>query len=433
MPNVFQRLQHAWSVFRGRDRPDTYMLGEGSSYKPDRLRMRVGNERTIITAIYNRIAVDVASNKIEHVLTDDNGRYKEAVNDSLNECLTIEANVDQTGRAFIQDVVLSMLDEGCVAVVPTNADIDPTTSESYKISALRTAKIVQWYPKFIKVEVYDEETGHKVEKVYPKKIAAIIDNPFYTIMNETNSILQRLIRKLALLDAIDEQTSSGKLDLIIQLPYVTKTPIKQQQAENRRKAIEEQLAGSKYGIAYIDGTEKITQLNRPLENNLLSQVQYLIDTLYSQLGITPEILNGTADEKTMLNYMSRIIEPILSAITDEFKRKFLTKTARSRHHSIWFSRDPFKLVPISNIADIADKFTRNEILTPNELRGIVGFKPVSDPSADELRNRNINQNSQAQPAVDPNFMEDPNMAYQDTEADYASPDPYDIQVPDDSS
>lgn len=392
MPSFFERLKHGWNAFRGRDRPQTNSYGESSWARPDRIRLRTGSERTIITAIYNRIAMDVASNKIEHVKIDENGRYRENVTDHLNDCLTVEANVDQTSRAFIQDVVLSMFDEGCIAIVPTDATIDPERSDSFDIVSMRTAKIVQWFPRSVTVEVYDDRTGRKVQRNYEKRIVSIIENPFYTVMNEPNSILQRLIRKLALLDQIDEQAGAGKLDLIIQLPYVIKSDARREQAEKRRKDIETQLSETKYGIAYTDGTERITQLNRPIENNLMKQIEYLMDLLYSQLGITPEILNGTADEKTMLNYNTRTIEPILSAITDEMKRKFISKTARSRGHSIMFSSDPFRLVPIANIADIADKFTRNEILSPNELRGIIGFKPNDDPESDELRNRNINQN-----------------------------------------
>lgn len=394
MANFIERLKHSWNAFRGRDRPiTTYSYGEPSWTRPDRVRLKVGSERTIITAIYNRIAMDVASHKIEHVKIDKNGRYISDVQSNLNNCLTVEANVDQTSRAFIQDVVLSMFDEGCIAIVPTEATLDPEETVSADIKSMRTAKILQWYPYAIQVEVYDEGTGHKVQRIYKKSAVSIIENPFYAIMNQPNSILQRLIRKLALLDQIDEQAGAGKLDLIIQLPYVVKGDTKRAQAEARRKDIEHQLAETKYGIAYTDGTERITQLNRPLENNLMSQIEYLMNTLYSQLGITPEILNGTVDEKTMLNYNTRTIEPILSAITDEMKRKFISKTARSQGQTIIFSSDPFRLVPISSIADIADKFTRNEILSPNEVRSIVGFKPNEDPRSDELRNRNINQAS----------------------------------------
>lgn len=369
-------------------------LGLSSYRRPDRTYLRVSNERSIITAIYNRIAMDVAANKIEHVKLDDNARYVETVKDGLNNCLTLEANLDQTSRAFIQDAVLSMFDEGCIAIVPIDTSIDPNKSASFDIQSMRVGKITQWYPEHVRVQVYNEKRGIKEELTVPKRMVSIIENPFYAVMNEANSTLQRLIRKLNILDAIDEQSGAGKLDLIIQLPYVIKSTARQEQAEARRKQIETQLAGSKYGIAYTDGTERITQLNRPVENNLMSQIEYLMNTLYSQLGITPEILNGTADEKTMLNYNNRTIEPILAALVDEMKRKFLTKTARTQGHSIIFSSEPFKLVPINNIAEIADKFTRNEILSPNEIRSIIGFKPVADQQADELRNRNLNQNAE---------------------------------------
>lgn len=405
MPNIFERLQHGWNAFRGRDRPDYINYGEASYRKPDKVHLRMGNERSIITAIYNRIAMDVAANEIEHVKLDQNGRYIETVQDHLNDCLTVEANIDQTSRSFMQDAVLSMLDEGCIAIVPIDTTSDPMISSSFDILSMRVAKIVQWYPRYVTVEVYDDRTGQKRQVTYPKRSVSIIENPFYAVMNESNSTLQRLIRKLNILDAIDEQSGAGKLDLIIQLPYVIKSPQRKAQAESRRKDIEMQLSGSKYGIAYTDGTERITQLNRPIENNLMSQIEYLMNVLYSQLGITPEILNGTADEKTMLNYNTRTIEPILSSIVDEMKRKFLTKTARTQGHSIMFSHDPFKLVPIGNIADIADKFTRNEILSPNEVRGIIGFKPNEDPQSDELRNRNINQSTDPSQMMPP--MEDP--------------------------
>lgn len=392
MPTIFERLQHSWNAFRGRDRPIQYSdLGLSSYRRPDRTYLRVSNERSIITAIYNRIAMDVAANKIEHVKLDDNARYVETVKDGLNNCLSLEANLDQTSRAFIQDAVLSMFDEGCIAIVPIDMSIDPNKSASFDIQSMRVGKITQWYPEHVRVQVYNEKRGIKEELTVPKRMVSIIENPFYAVMNEANSTLQRLIRKLNILDAIDEQSGAGKLDLIIQLPYVIKSTARQEQAEARRKQIETQLAGSKYGIAYTDGTERITQLNRPVENNLMSQIEYLMNTLYSQLGITPEILNGTADEKTMLNYNNRTIEPILAALVDEMKRKFLTKTARTQGHSIIFSSEPFKLVPINNIAEIADKFTRNEILSPNEIRSIIGFKPVADQQADELRNRNLNQ------------------------------------------
>lgn len=390
MPTIFQRLQHSWNAFRGRDRPNSQALGPSSYARPDQVRLFVGNERSLVTAIYNRIAIDCAFMKIEHVRVDENGRYVETIKDGLNECLTMEANLDQTSHAFIQDAVLSMLDDGCIAIVPIDATVDPNVSASYDIQSMRVGKIVQWYPAHVLIRLYNEKTGLKEDVLYSKRAVSIIQNPFYVVMNEPNSTLQRLIRKLNILDAIDEQSGAGKLDLIIQLPYVIKSPARKEQAEHRRKDIEMQLSGSKYGIAYTDGTERITQLNRPIENNLMSQIEYLMNTLYSQLGITPEILNGTADEKTMLNYYTRTIEPILASMVDEMKRKFLTKTARTQGQSIIYMNEPFKLVPISNIAEIADNFTRNEILTPNEVRGIIGFRPSPTVEADELRNRNIN-------------------------------------------
>lgn len=417
MSGFIERLQHGWNAFRGRDRPSSYDYGVGYSTRPDRTRTRIGNDRSIITAIYNRIALDVSSHKIEHVKLDENGRYRENVNDHLNDCLILEANIDQTSRAFIQDVVVSMFDEGCVAIVPTNTTVDPSKSTSFDIQTLRVGKIIQWYPRHVMVEAFDDEIGRKEQRVYEKKYIAIIENPFYMIMNEPNSILQRLIRKLVILDAVDEQSNAGKLDLIIQLPYVIKSEARKVQAENRRKEIEMQLSGTKYGIAYTDGTEKITQLNRPIENNLMNQIEYLMNTLYSQLGITPEILNGTADEKTMLNYNTRIVEPILAALVDEMRRKFLSKTSRTQGHSIIFSSDPFRLVPVNNIADIADKFTRNEVLTPNEIRGIIGFKPVEDPAADELRNRNINQSNQEQMMEEPEYLDIPPEGNPDIDTD----------------
>ena len=391
MPSIFQRLQHSWNAFRGRDRPAFRDYGPSSYQKPDQVHLRVGNERSIITAIYNRIAMDVSSNKIEHVKLDQNGRYTETVTDGLNTCLTLEANIDQTSRAFFQDAVLSMFDNGAVALVPIDTNVDPRISTSFEIGTLRIGKILQWMPQHITVEVYNDHTGRKEELTLPKRMCAIVQNPFYVVMNEPNSTLQRLVRKLNLLDAIDEQSGSGKLDLIIQLPYTIKSPIRKAQAEERRKDIEMQLSGTKYGIAYTEATERITQLNRPVENNLMSQIEYLMKTLYSQLGITPEILDGTANAEVMQNYISRTVEPILSAMVDEMKRKFLTKTARTQGHSIIFSSDPFKLVPIGKIADIAEKFVGNEILSPNDLRSIVGFKPVANEQADELRNRRLNQ------------------------------------------
>lgn len=386
------RIKHAWNVFTSRD-PTYYSQSLGASYsvRPDRPRLSRGNERSIVTSIFNRIALDVAAVDLKHCRIDQNGRYIEDVDSDLNNCLTLEANKDQTSRSFIQDIVMSMLDEGVVAVVPVDTTIDPKISDSYKINTLRTGKIIEWYPSHIKVRLYNDKTGEKEDLILPKKQVAIIENPLYAIVNEQNSTMQRLIRKLSLLDVTDEQTASGKLDLIIQLPYVIKTQARRDQAENRRKDIEQQLSGSKYGIAYTDGTEKITQLNRSLENNLLKQIEYLTNMVYSQLGITQAVMDGTADEKTMLNYNNRTVEPFVSAIADEMKRKFLTKTARSQGQTIEYFRDPFRLVPVNDIAEIADKFTRNEIMTSNEIRQIVGMKPSNDPKADELINSNISQ------------------------------------------
>lgn len=397
------RLQKAWNAFRN-NRDPTYQyqdIGAGYYYRPDRPRLSRGNERSIVTSIYNRIAMDCAAVDIKHVRLDENGRFLSEVDSDLNDCLSLEANVDQTGRALIQDIVMSMLDEGCVAIVPTDTDVDPKTTDSYRILTMRTGKILEWYPTDVKVRVYNERKGQKEDIILPKSTVGIVENPLYAVVNEPNSTMQRLIRKLCLLDAVDEQTGSGKLDLIIQLPYIIKTDARRQQAENRRKDIEMQLSGSKYGIAYTDGTERITQLNRPVENNLLKQVEYLTNMAYSQLGITQTILDGTADEKTMLNYNNRTIEPILSAIIDEMKRKFLTKTARTQGQSIEFFRDPFRLVPVNDIAEIADKFTRNEILTSNEIRQIIGMKPSDDPKADQLVNSNISQpESNTEPSSD---------------------------------
>ena len=386
------RFRNAWNVFFNKDPTNYYKdVGTTYSYRPDRVRFSRGNERSIITSVYNRIALDCASIDIKHVQLDDNGRYLSTRNSGLNNCLTADANLDQTGRAFIQDVVISMFDEGCVAIVPVDTDRNPKDTNSYEILTMRTGKILEWSPSKVKVRAYDENTGKKEDIILPKKNVGIIENPFYSVMNEPNSTLQRLIRKLNLLDAIDEQSGSGKLDLIIQLPYVIKTDARRQQAETRRKDIETQLSGSKYGIAYTDSTERITQLNRSVDNNLMSQIEYLTSMLYSQLGITQSVLDGTADEKTMLNYYNRTIEPIISVIVDEMKRKFLTKTAKSQNQSILFFRDPFKLVPVNDIAEIADKFTRNEIMTSNEMRQIIGMKPSDDPKADELRNSNISE------------------------------------------
>lgn len=389
---ISDRLQHAWNAFMNRDPTYRYPdLGTSYAVRPDRPRFTRGNERSIVTSVYNRIALDVSAISIQHVQLDDDDRFKEQKKSGLNNCLTLSANTDQTGRAFIQDAVMSMLDEGCVAIVPIDTTTDPNVSDSYDILTMRTAKILDWYPNHVRIRVYNERTGRQEEIVVPKKMVAIVENPLYAVINEPNSTMQRLVRKLGLLDVTDEQTASGKLDLIIQLPYIIKTEARRQQAEERRKSIEMQLAGSKYGIAYTDGTERITQLNRSIENNLMKQIEYLTSMLYSQLGITQSILDGTADEKTMLNYYGRTIEPIISAIVDEMKRKFLTKTARSQHQSIAFFRDPFKLVPVNDIAEIADKFTRNEIMTSNELRQIVGMKPSADPKADKLINSNLNQ------------------------------------------
>lgn len=388
--SLSSRFKNAWNAFR--NRAPTMMsqdIGSGYSYRPDRFRLTRGNERSIVTSVYNRIALDVAAINIQHVQLDDEGRFLNVIKSGLNECLSLEANLDQTGRAFIQDIVMSMMDEGCVAIVPVDTDDDPDDTKGYQILSMRVGRIRDWYPRHVRVEVYNENTGRKQEIVVPKDTVAIVENPLYAVINEQNSTMQRLIRKLNLLDAVDEQSSSGKLDLIIQLPYVIKSEARRQQAEKRRKDIEQQLSGSKYGIAYTDGTERITQLNRSLENNLMKQIEYLTSMLYSQLGITQSILDGTADEKTMLNYYNRTIEPIISAIVDEMKRKFLTKTARSQNKSIMFFRDPFKLVPVADLAEISDKFTRNEIATSNEIRQVIGWKPSADPKADELRNSNL--------------------------------------------
>lgn len=395
--NIGARLKHAWNAFTNRD-PTYYQrsLGTGYSVRPDRPRLSRGNEKSIVTSIFNRIALDVSAVTIKHCRIDSNGRYIEDIDSDLNNCLNLEANIDQTSRAFIQDIVMSLLDEGCVAVVPIDTSIDPGTTDSYKIQTMRTGKIIEWYPSHVKIRLYNDRKGEKEDIILPKKQVAIIENPLYAVINEHNSTMQRLIRKLSLLDATDEQTASGKLNLIIQLPYVVKTPARREQANLRRKEIEEQLAGSKYGIAYTDGTEKITQLNRSLENNLLKQIEYLTEMVYSQLGITQEVLNGTADEKTMLNYNNRTVEPFVASIVDEMRRKFLTKTARSQGQTITYFRDPFRLVPINDIAEIADKFTRNEIMTSNEIRQIVGMKPADDPKADELVNSNITQPEQEQ-------------------------------------
>lgn len=387
---ISSRFKHAWNAFLNRDPTKGYQnIGIGYSYRPDRFRFTRGNERSIVTSVYNRIALDAAAINIQHVQLDKEGRFLSIIDSDFNNCLSLEANTDQTGRAFIQDIVMSMMDEGCVAIVPVDTDDDPDETTGYKILSMRVGKILDWYPQHVRVRLYNENTGLKQDIVVPKNTVAIVENPLYAVINEPNSTMQRLIRKLNLLDAVDEQSSSGKLDLIIQLPYVIKSEARRQQAEKRRKAIEDQLSGTKYGIAYTDGTERITQLNRSLDNNLMKQIEYLTSMLYSQLGITQSILDGTADEKTMLNYYNRTIEPIVSAIVDEMKRKFLTKTARSQNKSIKFFRDPFKLVPVADLAEISDKFTRNEIATSNEIRQVIGWKPSDDPKADELRNSNL--------------------------------------------
>ena len=398
--NITDRLQHAWNAFMGRDpTPIKSYLGYASSNRPDRYRLTRGNERSIVTAVYNRIAIDVASINIEHVRVDQNGRYTETIKSGLQNALSLDANIDQTGRAFIMDVVMSMFDEGCVAIVPTDTSINPNVSGSYDILELRTGKIVEWYPQHVKIRLYNEKTGRKEEIILAKRSVAIIENPLYAVMNEPNSTLQRLIRNINRLDVINEQNSSGKLDLIIQLPYVIKHESRKLQAEARRKEIEAQLTGTKYGIAYTDGTERITQLNRSVDNQLWQQVQDLTNMLYNQLGLAQSIFDGTADEKTMLNYYNRTIDPILYAITEEMQRKFLTKTARSQGQAIRYFRDPFRLVPVNELADIADKFTRNEIASSNEMRAEIGWKPVNDARADELRNKNINQNNEQQPVM----------------------------------
>lgn len=402
---IIDRLKRAWNVFKNKDPTKEFDgVGMSYSYRPDRTRFSRGNERSIITSVLNRISMDAAAATIQHVRLDENGRFIEAIDSGLNNCLTVEANIDQTGRAFVQDIVASMLDEGCVAVVPVDTSVDPDKSNSYDILTMRTGKIIDWFPRHVRVRVYNDRTGKHEEVLLSKSDVAIIENPLFAVMNEPNSTMQRLKRKLALLDVADEKASSGKLDLIIQLPYVVKTEQRRQQAEIRRKDLESQLATSTYGVAYTDATERITQLNRPVENNLMKQVEYLTSMLYSQLGMTQQILDGTADEQTMVNYDKRVMEAILSAITDEMKRKFLTKTARTQRQTISFFRDPFKLVPAKDLSEIADTFTRNAILTSNEIRQILGMKPAEDPDADVLRNKNLNQTPQEQenkiPTVD---------------------------------
>ena len=394
MPTFGDRLTHAWNAFMNRDPTPTINYGEVSYSNPVRTRPLRGTDRSIVSSIYTRLSMDVAAIAIKHVKIDKNGGYVEDVDSYLNNCLTVEANKDQTSRAFIQNVVMEMLEEGCVAIVPVDTTENPNVTGSYDIKTMRTAKVLEWAPDNIRVQIYNDRLGKFEELWVPKRNAAIIQNPFYSIMNEPNSTLQRLIRKLNLLDGVDEQSSSGKLDLIIQLPYVIKSEARRTQAEQRRKEIEMQLEGSKFGIAYTDGTEKIVQLNRPVENNLLKSIEYLTNQVYAQIGITEEILNGKADEQTMTNYYNQAIEPLISAIRDEYYRKFLTKTARSQMQSILFFRQPFKLVPVSAIAEIADKFTRNEIMSPNEVRQVVGLKPDPDPESDKLRNRNLNKSTE---------------------------------------
>ena len=395
--SIFERLQHGWNAFMNKDPTASmhYNTGPSYSYRPDRPRVTRGNERTIVNAIINRIAIDAANINIQHVRVDENNRYTETLDTGLNYCLSVEANIDQTSRALIQDIVISMLDDGVVAVVPVDTDYDPNTTGSYDIYSMRTAKILEWYPRHIKVRIYNDRTGQKEDIMVLKRNAAIIENPLFSVMNEPNSTAQRLIRKISLLDAIDEQSGAGKLDLIIQLPYSIKTEGRRAQAEERRKSIEEQLAGTKYGIAYTDATEHITQLNRSVDNNLMKQIEYLTSMLHSQLGITTSIMDGSADTATLNNYYTRLIEPIVAAIVDEFNRKFLTKTARTKKQSIRYFRDAFKLMSVNEIADTADKMTRNEIMTSNEFRQIIGLKPSNDPGADELRNKNLNKSTEA--------------------------------------
>lgn len=403
---ILDRIQHGWNAFLNRDPTYIYPQDGGMSYgyRPDRPRPSRGNERSMINSVYNRIALDVASIDFKHCRLDENGRYIETMKSKFNDCLSLEANIDQTGRSLIHDIVLSLFDEGSVAVVPVDTTLDPEVTGSYDIETMRTGKILEWRPKHVRVYLYNDRNGKKEDIWVPKSTVAIIENPFFSVMNEPNSTVQRLIRKLALLDSVDEQSGSGKLDLIIQLPYVVKSDLRKKHAEERRQQIEDQLAGSKYGIAYTDGTERITQLNRPLENNLLKQIEYLMNLFWSQLCITQSVMDGTADEKTMLNYNNRVVEPIASAIVDEFRRKFLTKTARSQSQTITYFKDPFKLVPVNNIAEIADKFTRNEIMTSNEIRQIVGMKPSDDPKADQLINSNISQ--PAEEMNQPEMVED---------------------------
>lgn len=390
MGNSFgERLRHAWNAFNGNQQIQYRDIGSSYSYRPDRVRLSCRNERSIVTSVYNRIAMDIAAIKIRHVYTDDDGNFVSFINSGLDNCLSFEANIDESGRSFIQDVVLSMLDEGVVAIVPIDTDIDPDITKGYDVLSMRTGQIIDWYPRHVRVRVYDDRTGQKRDVLMAKSNVAIVENPLYSVVNEPNSTMQRLIRKLVLLDAIDEQSGSGKLDLIIQLPYVVKSDARRKQAEERRAEIERQLTGSKYGIAYTDGTEHITQLNRPVENNLMKQIEYLTSMLYSQLGINQSVLDGTADDKAMTNYYARTCEPIISAIVDSLKRTFLSKTARTRKQSIMYFRDPFSLVPLSELSELADKLTRNEIMSSNEIRQKIGLKPSNDPDADKLKNKNI--------------------------------------------
>lgn len=399
---LFDRLQHAFNAFTNRDPTYQVPYGGSANYRPDRPRFTGGNERSIVTAVFNRIALDVAALTVQHVKLDENERFIATIPSGLNNCLTLDTNLDQTGRAFMQDYVMSLLDEGCIAVIPTDTSLNPETG-SFDVLTMRTGKILEWFPQHVRVRAYNEQTGQKEDIIRSKRNTVIVENPLFAVVNEPNSTLKRLIAKLNILDSIDRQSGSGKLDLIIQLPYVIKTDARRQQAETRRADIVSQLSGSEYGIAYTDGTERITQLNRPVENNLMSQIEYLTSMLFSQLGITQGILDGTADEKTMLNYYNRTVEPIISALVDDMKRKFLTKTARTQRQSIMFFRDPFKLVPVAQIAEIADKFTRNEIASSNEIRQVMGMKPSKDPKADELRNKNLNQaDSDAQTSAPPN-------------------------------
>lgn len=411
--SIGARLKHAWNAFMNRDPTvQDYSYGAGYSIRPDRVRLRLGNERTIISSINTRIAIDSASTTIQHVRLDENGRFLDVIHSGLNECLNVRANIDQTGRAFIQDLVLTMIDEGCAAVVPVDTTINPAISESYDIRSLRVGTITQWYPDSVRIKLYNDRDGRKTEITLPKKMVAIVENPFYTIMNEPNSTLRRLTHKLSLLDATDEQTASGKLDMIIQLPYLVKGETRKKQADDRRKELERQLVESKYGIGYIDGTERITQLNRSLENNLMKQIEYLTSMLYSQLGLTQSVLDGTANEEELTNYYNRTIEPIVSAIVNEFNTKFLTKTARSQHQTIFYFRDPFRLVPVAKLAEIADKFTRNEIMSSNEFRQIIGMKASEDPRADELRNKNMPSQDEI-PAGEEEAIEDPSAVTSD--------------------